>query len=185
MSTDNCVHSLFGVSKLGADLYVQEFGKNLGLNTVNFRGGCLTGENQSGVELHGFLSYLVKLVITKRYYKIFGYKGKQVRDNIYSKDLIMCFWNYFLNPTQGESYNIGGGRENSCSILEVINYFEGQYNLKVNLDYIDQNRTGDHKWWITDNSKFKNHYPRWKQQFSLNNILDRIAKKVFEEKAKK
>ena len=111
MSIDNCVHSFFGASKLSADLYVQEFGKNYNLPTVSFRGGCLTGENHSGVELHGFLSYIIKSIVHKNKYKIFGYKGKQVRDNIHSSDLINCFWHFYKSPRIGEVYNIGGGRK--------------------------------------------------------------------------
>ena len=175
MSLDNCVHSLFGVSKLSSDLYVQEFGKNYNLKTVTFRGGCLTGENQSGVELHGFLSYLVESIMMKKVYKVFGYKGKQVRDNIYSRDLISCFWNYYLNPRPGEIYNIGGGRENSCSILEVINYFKVNYNILTKTKYYESERVGDHIWWISDLSKFKKHYPNWKLKYSLDMILDKIA----------
>ena len=175
MSTDNCVHSFFGVSKLSADLYVQEFGKNSRLNTVTFRGGCLTGENHSGVELHGFLSYLIKCIINKKKYKIFGYKGKQVRDNIHSSDLINCFWHYYQNPTQGEIYNIGGGRENSCSIIEVLNFFEKEYNFKIPVEFFDDNRTGDHIWWITDYSKFSKDFPKWKIRYKLDKILKNIA----------
>ena len=176
MSTDNCVHSFFGVSKLSADLYVQEFGKNLNLNTVTFRGGCLTGENHSGVELHGFLSYLIKCMFKKKKYKVFGYKGKQVRDNIHSSDLINCFWHYFKNPTNGEIYNIGGGRKNSCSILEVINFFKENYNLSISLEFFNENRTGDHLWWITDYTKFQKHFPKWNIKYKLDDIFNKIAK---------
>ncbi len=175
LSTDNCVHSFFGASKLSADLYVQEFGKNLDLKTVTFRGGCLTGENHSGVELHGFLSYLVKSIIHKRKYKIFGYKGKQVRDNIHSSDLINCFWHYFQNPKIGRVYNIGGGRENSCSILEVINFFKKNYNIHLETEYFEKNRVGDHIWWITDYTKFQRDYPKWKIKFNIEKILQSIA----------
>ena len=175
MSTDNCVHSFFGVSKLSADLYVQEFGKNLKLNTVTFRGGCLTGENHSGVELHGFLSYLVKCIIKNKKYNIYGYKGKQVRDNIHSSDLINCFWHYYQNPKEGEIYNIGGGRENSCSILEVLKFFEKEYNVKSSFEIFDENRVGDHIWWITDYSKFSKHFPQWKIKYKIEDILTKIA----------
>ena len=183
LSIDNCTHSLFGASKLSADLYVQEFGKNLNLNTVCFRGGCLTGENHSGVVLHGFLSYLVKTLINSDPYKIIGYKGKQVRDNIYSKDLINCFWEYFLNPIPGEYYNIGGGRENSCSILEIIEFLKKNYNSKSKISIDNTERTGDHIWWITDYSKFKKDYPKWEIKYSLNSIIEKIVKKEINSKS--
>lgn len=175
MSIDNCIHSFFGVSKLSADLYVQEFGKNYNLPTAIFRGGCLTGEHHSGVELHGFLSYLIKSIIHKKPYKIFGYKGKQVRDNIHSYDLINCFWNFYQNPRCGEVYNIGGGRENSCSILEVIKFFKEKYNFTTATEYIDKNRTGDHVWWISDFTKFKKHYPNWGITVKLEEVFSKIA----------
>ena len=175
MSIDNCVHSFFGASKLSADLYVQEFGKNYNLPTVSFRGGCLTGENHSGVELHGFLSYIIKSIVHKNKYKIFGYKGKQVRDNIHSSDLINCFWHFYKSPRVGEVYNIGGGRENSCSILEVLSFFKKKYDLETPTEYINRNRTGDHMWWISDYSKFKKHYPKWKIQVKLEDIYRKIA----------
>ena len=175
MSLDNCTHSFFGSAKLSSDMYVQEFGKNLKLNTVTFRGGCLTGENHSSVELHGFLSYIVKTLINNKPYNVFGYKGKQVRDNIHSSDLINCFWEYFKNPKSGEIYNIGGGRKNSCSVLEVISLMKKKYNSKSKINFVKKNRTGDHIWWITDNSKFSNDYPNWKISFSLDKIIAKIA----------
>ena len=175
LSIDNCIHSFFGASKLSADLWVQEFGKYFKLNTVTFRGGCLTGENHSGVELHGFLSYIVKSIIRKKAYNIFGYKGKQVRDNIHSKDLVNCFWSYFKNPKCGKIYNIGGGRKNSCSILEVINFFKANYNIETKYYYKKQNRVGDHIWWISDFRKFKNDYPSWSLKYNLEEILNKIA----------
>ena len=174
LSIDNNIHSLFGVSKLSADLYVQEYGKNLNLNTVVFRGGCLTGKNHSGTEMHGFLSYLVKQVMKKKFYKIIGYKGKQVRDNIHSIDLINCFWHYYLKPKKGEIYNIGGGRKNSCSILEVLKILEKKLNIKIKTKKIKNHRIGDHKWWITDNSKFKKDYPKWKIKVTLNSIINEL-----------
>ena len=177
MSTDNCIHSFFGSSKLSADLYVQEFGKNLNLNTVTFRGGCLTGENHSGVELHGFLSYFITNLKNSKPYTIFGYKGKQVRDNIHSSDLIKCFWEYFKKPIAGEIFNIGGGRKNSCSILEVIELMKNTYKSKSKITYIKKNRTGDHIWWITDNSKFSKFYPNWEIKQNLHKIIKKIVEK--------
>jgi len=173
-SIDNNIHSLFGASKLSADIYVQEYGKNFNLNTVCFRGGCLTGENHSGAELHGFLSYLVKCSILKKKYKIIGYKGKQVRDNIHSSDLINCFWEYCKNPKKGEVYNIGGGRQNSCSIIEILNMIEKKLKLKIKTKIIKKNRVGDHQWWITDFSKFKKDYPNWKIKKNLETIIDEM-----------
>ena len=131
MSIDNSIHSFFGASKCYADLIVQEYGKNDGLKTVCFRAGCITGPNHSGAELHGFLSYLVKSSLKNKKYSIFGYKGKQVRDNIHSYDLIKCFWNYFKRPKKGEVYNIGGGRKSNCSIIEALNFVELFTNVKV------------------------------------------------------
>ena len=174
-SIDKSVHSFFGSSKTSADLYVQEYGKNFNLNTGIFRCGCITGENHAGTEAHGFLNYLTKQVVTKKKYKIIGYKGKQVRDNIHSYDLVNAFWMYFLKPKKGEVYNLGGGRKNSCSILEVINFLEKKLKINVKKKYINKERSGDHKWWITDNSKFQKHYPKWKIQYSLNKILVRLC----------
>ena len=174
LSIDNCTHSLFGASKLSADLYVQEFGKNLGLNTVCFRAGCITGNNHSGAKLHGFLSYLVKKSIREKSYQIIGYKGKQVRDNIHAKDLVNCFWNYYLNPKKGEVYNIGGGRFSNCSILEALNEIENLTNIKVKKQYSKSPRVGDHIWYITNNNKFKKDYPKWKQKYNTKKIIDEL-----------
>jgi len=173
-SIDHNVHSLFGVSKLSADLYVQEYGKNLNLNTVVFRGGCLTGKNHSGTEMHGFLAHLVKNVIKNKFYKIIGYKGKQVRDNIHSSDLVNCFWQYFKRPAKGVVYNIGGGRKNSCSILEVLDILEHKLGITIKKKFVTKCRTGDHKWWITDFSKFKKDYPQWKIKKTLDEIIDEL-----------
>jgi CDP-paratose 2-epimerase len=175
-SIDKSVHSFFGASKTSADIYVQEYGKNFNLNTGIFRCGCITGENQAGTQAHGFLNYLAKQVIRKKSYKIIGYKGKQVRDNIHSQDLANAFWMFFLKPRKGEVYNLGGGRKNSCSILEAINFLEKKFNIKVKKKYTNKERTGDHIWWISDNSKFQKHYPKWKIQFSLDKILMRLCK---------
>ena len=172
MSIDKSVHSLFGVSKVSADLFVQEYGKNFKLKTGIFRLGCITGENHAGAELHGFLSYLFKATKNSIKYRIYGYKGKQVRDNIHAKDLVSCFWHYYLKPKCGEVYNIGGGRENSCSVLEAIKLIENKTNNKLNFSFIKKNRSGDHIWYITDNKKFKRDYPGWKIKYNLKKIID-------------
>lgn len=177
LTIDNSIHSFFGVSKTSADLYVQEFGKNFKLNTVSFRCGCITGENHSGSEAHGFLNYLIKNILKNQSYKIIGYKGKQVRDNIHSNDLVNCFWEYYKNPKRGEIYNIGGGRKNSCSIIEVIRKIEKILNIKVKKKYIKFNRTGDHIWWITNTNKFSKDYPKWKIKINLDQIIKKIIEK--------
>lgn len=179
MSIDNTLHSLFGVSKTSADLLVQEFGKYFNLKTACFRGGCLTGENHSGAELHGFLSYLVKCIVNKNKYKIFGYNGKQVRDNIHSNDLVRAFNCFFKNPKKGSNvYNIGGGRKNSCSILEAITLIEKNSGFKANYSLKKDNRIGDHKWWISDNSKFIKDYPDWSIKKPLESIIIDIINKT-------
>ena len=182
MTIDNSVHSFFGVSKCSADLLTQEFGKNLGLNTVVFRLGCITGPGHSGAVMHGFLSYLVKCNILNKKYQIYGYKGKQVRDNIHSYDLVSAIWEYYKNPKPGEIYNLGGGRKNSCSVLEAIKKVEDLTKKKFKFEILKKNRTGDHIWYITDNSKFIKDYKNWKLKKSLNNILVDI---IESEKAKK
>jgi len=174
MSLDNCVHSFFGASKSYADLIVQEYGKNVGLKTVCFRAGCITGPNHSGAKLHGFLSYLVKSSLKRKTYSIFGYKGKQVRDNIHSYDLIKCFWNFFKNPKKGEVYNIGGGRKSNCSVIEALNHVESLANIKVKRIYHKVNRVGDHIWYVSDTKKFKKHYPNWKQKYGTKKIIKEL-----------
>ena len=174
MNIDNCTHSLFGVSKSAADLMVQEYGKNFKINTGIFRAGCITGPNHAGAELHGFLNYIVKANLTKKKYTIFGYKGKQVRDNIHSFDLISCFWEFIKKPKKGEIYNIGGGRKNSCSIIEVMNKIETKTKIKFNYEKSKKNRVGDHIWYISNNKKFQKHYKNWKMKYSLDHILDEI-----------
>ena len=174
MSIDNCLHSVFGASKVAADIMTQEYGKYFHLKTGVFRGGCLTGPAHSGAELHGFLSYLVKCARTKRKYKIYGYKGKQVRDNIHSFDLVNAFYHYFKNPRCGELYNIGGGRFANVSVLEAIQLCEKLTGEKLDYEYIDTNRIGDHIWWISDVSKFQSHYPQWQYQFSIEETIKQI-----------
>jgi len=173
-SIDQSTHSFFGVSKTYADLIVQEYGKNVGLKTVCFRGGCITGPNHSGAKLHGFLSYLVKLSIKYQRYNIIGYKGKQVRDNIHSNDLVNCFWEYFKKPTKGEVYNIGGGRYSNCSILEAINLVEQIKKIKIKKIYTKKPRVGDHIWYISNMKKFKQHYPNWKQIYNTQKIIEEL-----------
>jgi CDP-paratose 2-epimerase len=174
MNIDNCIHSFFGASKSYADLIVQEYGKNERLKTVSFRAGCITGPNHSGAKLHGFLSYLVKSSLVKKTYSIFGYKGKQVRDNIHSHDLVECFWNYFKKPRIGEVYNIGGGRTSNCSIIEALNLVELTTNTKIKKNYYKANRIGDHIWYVSDTKKFRKHYPNWKQKYNTKKIIEEL-----------
>ena len=168
MSIDHTKHSLFGASKVAADVMVQEYGRYFGMNTVVFRGGCLTGPNHAGAELHGFLAYLIKCIVTNKHYNVFGYKGKQVRDNIHSWDLLNMFWHYHQNPIPGAVYNAGGGRSNATSILEAIDSVNAILkdkfpDLQNWNDYtlLEDNRIGDHQWYISDLTKFQTDYPTW------------------------
>ncbi len=174
MTIDQTKHSLFGVSKLAADSLVQEYGRYFGINTACFRGGCLTGPGHSGTMLHGFLSYLVKCALTGARYTVFGYQGKQVRDNIHSLDLVNMFWEYYQNPRPGEVYNAGGGRFSNCSMKEAIALCESRTGRKMDLVYTENNRIGDHIWYISDTRKFQSHYPNWKQTYDLPRIVDEI-----------
>jgi CDP-paratose 2-epimerase len=174
MTIDQSKHSLFGASKVAADILVQEYGRYFGLKTGVFRGGCLTGPNHSGARLHGFLSYLMKCAVTGEPYTIFGYKGKQVRDNIHSNDLVNMFWEFYKDPRPGEVYNAGGGRHSNCSMLEAIAVCEEITGNKMNYSYSENNRIGDHIWWISDVTKFKTHYPRWNWKYGINDILTEI-----------
>lgn len=174
MSIDQSKHSLFGASKVAADVLVQEYGKYFGMKTGIFRGGCLTGPNHSGAQLHGFLSYLMKCAITGQQYTIFGYKGKQVRDNIHSHDLVNMFWHFYKNPKTGEVYNAGGGRFANCSMLEAIKLCEEISGNKMIFTYTDTNRIGDHIWYISDLTKFKTHYPEWTWTYGLTETLEEI-----------
>ena len=171
MSIDQSKHSLFGVSKLSADILVQEYGKYFGMNTVAFRGGCLTGPSHKGVELHGFLSYLIKCAFEEKHYTIFGYKGKQVRDNIHSSDLIKAFWLYHQKPRSGEVYNIGGSRNSNISILEAIRKIEEISGKIVSHSVSDDARSGDHMWYISDIRKFQSHYPDFAYDYDIDRIL--------------
>jgi CDP-paratose 2-epimerase len=174
MSVDGTMHSLFGASKLAADVLVQEYGRYFGMNTACFRGGCLTGPNHSGTQLHGFLAYLMKCAVTRNRYNIFGYKKKQVRDNIHSADLISAFHEFFKKPRSGEVYNIGGGRHSNCSMTEAISTCETITGEPFACDYAENNRRGDHIWWISDLSHFQKHYPGWRLHYDVPAILQEI-----------
>ena len=173
-SIDNSTHSFFGVSKTYADLIVQEYGKNIGLKTVCFRGGCITGPNHSGASLHGFLSYLVKESLSKKKYNLIGYKGKQVRDNLHSNDLVKCFWEFYKKPRYGEIYNIGGGRYSNCSIIEALNLVETIARINIRKKLITKPRIGDHIWYISDTTKFKKHFPNWQQEYNTEKIIKEL-----------
>lgn len=174
MSIDQSKHSLFGASKVAADILVQEYGKYFDIPTAVFRGGCLTGPNHSGTKLHGFLSYLMKCAISGEHYTVLGYKGKQVRDNIHSYDLVNMFWNFYQNPRCGEVYNAGGGRHSNCSVQEAIVLCKNIVGKKMNYSYSEENRIGDHIWWISDVNKFKGHYPAWNYHYNVEDILHQI-----------
>ena len=171
---DRTLHSLFGASKAAGDLVAQEYGRYFGMKVCVFRGGCLTGPSHSGVELHGFLSYLIKVAISGGTYSVFGYKAKQVRDNIHSHDVVRAIEEYAANPRPGEVYNLGGGRENSISMLEAIAKVEAMTGRKFNWKYVDQNRLGDHICYISDLRKFQAHYPNWKITVGLDEIFREI-----------
>jgi CDP-paratose 2-epimerase len=169
---DHSKHSIFGASKVAADVMVQEYGRYFGMRTCCLRGGCLTGPSHSGVELHGFLSYLVKVNVSGGHYKVFGYKGKQVRDNIHSHD-VACFIERFIAaPRCAEVYNMGGGRDNSCSIIEAFQRVEAITGKKTSYEYVDKNREGDHICYISNLEKLKRHYPGWTLTRSLQNIFE-------------
>tara|TARA_B110000483_G_scaffold234858_1_gene305543 strand:+ start:1366 stop:2427 length:1062 start_codon:yes stop_codon:yes gene_type:complete len=171
MTIDHSKHSIFGASKVAADVMVQEYGRYFNMKTGVFRGGCLTGPNHTGAQLHGFLAYLMKCAINKTHYSIFGYKGKQVRDNIHSFDLVNMFWHFYNEPRAGEVYNVGGSRFSNCSMTEAIEMCENITGNKMNFSYLDNNRSGDHIWYISDVSKFKKHYKKWNYRYNLENIL--------------
>lgn len=174
MSIDSCMHSLFGASKVAADILVQEYGKYFDMYTASFRGGCLTGPNHSGTQLHGFLAYLMKCTMTGTPYQVFGYQGKQVRDNIHSYDLIQAFDHFYRDPRCGEVYNIGGSRFSHCSMLEAIDICEQITDRKLEYTYQENNRMGDHIWYVSDVSKFQNHYPNWSLTKDIKTILGEI-----------
>jgi CDP-paratose 2-epimerase len=175
MTIDQSLHSLFGASKVAADVLAQEYGRYFGLKTACFRGGCLTGPGHSGAPLHGFLAYLVKCAVTGQPYTVLGYKGKQVRDNIHSYDLVNAFWHFFRNPRPGEVYNMGGSRHSNCSMLEAIGISERLTGKPMNWSYSETNRTGDHIWWISDVRRFQAHYPDWSFRYDIEAIMAEIV----------
>jgi len=174
MSIDQCTHSVFGASKVAADVMVQEYGRYFGMKTGCFRGGCLTGPGHSGAELHGFLAYLVKCCVIGRQYQIFGYKGKQVRDNIHSHDLIQAFWQFYQQPRAGEVYNMGGGVYSNVSMHEAIALAEEISGKKMDTVYRDENRIGDHMWWVSGLRKFESHYPDWRITYDIRATVEEI-----------
>jgi CDP-paratose 2-epimerase len=174
MSIDQCKHSLFGASKVAADVLVQEYGRYFDMKTAVFRGGCLTGPSHSGTELHGFLSYLMKCTMTGAQYKVYGYKGKQVRDNIHSSDLVNAFYCFYQAPRIGQVYNIGGSRFSNCSMSEAIQLCEEITGKRLDSSYVEINRIGDHIWWISYIRKFKAHYPQWQLTYTVRDILEEI-----------
>lgn len=176
MSLDNTTHSIFGVSKTAADLMVQEYGRYFKIRTGIFRGGCLTGPAHSSAQLHGFLAYLVSAIAKGIEYTIFGYKGKQVRDNIHSYDVVNAFYHFYLKPRKGEVYNIGGSRYSNTSVIEAIEKIEEITGKKAKIKYNPQNRIGDHIWYISDMSKFKKHYPKWDFTYASDKILEELCR---------
>ena len=172
---DQCKHSLFGASKVAGDILVQEYGRYFDLKTAAFRGGCLTGPAHSAAELHGFLGYLVKCVVSGRSYTIFGYQGKQVRDNIHSHDLVSAFWHFYQNPRAGEVYNIGGGRHANISMLEAIEIAQHLSGSELDYTLADEARVGDHIWWISDVRKFQAHYPEWEYTYDIERTLEEMV----------
>lgn len=176
MSVDQCLHSVFGASKVAADVMVQEYGKYFGLKTGVFRGGCLTGPAHSGAKLHGFLSYLIKCIAKGDTYSIIGYKGKQVRDNIHSKDVLTAFEAFANDPRPGEVYNLGGGRFANVSMLEAIDKTEKILGKKAVTTYEETPRIGDHQWYVSSMAKFQAHYPEWRQEYDIDRTIEEIAK---------
>ena len=178
MSLDRTTHSLFGVSKTAGDLLVQEYGRYFGMKTVCFRGGCLTGPAHAGARLHGFLSYLMRCTVAGEPYTVFGYQGKQVRDNLHSHDLVAAMLAFHASPTSGAVYNIGGGRANSCSMLEAIDLCQEIAGRELAWSYDETNRVGDHLWWISDNGAFERDHPGWRQRYGLEETLREIHRAV-------
>jgi CDP-paratose 2-epimerase len=185
MSIDSTMHSLFGVSKAAADLMVQEYGRYFGMKTACFRGGCLTGPGHSGAMLHGFLSYLMGCVVAGRPYTVLGYKGKQVRDNIHSYDLVNALWHFAQKPASGAVYNMGGGRVANCSMLEAIALCEEIAGRKLDWTYAEDNRMGDHIWWISDTSRFEADYPGWARRYDMRAMLAEIHDGLLDREGRK
>jgi len=185
MSIDNSKHSLFGASKVAADILVQEYGRYFGVKTGVFRGGCLTGPMHSGAELHGFLAYLVHCGVSGKPYNIYGYKGKQVRDNIHSYDLVNAFWHFSQKPKVGAVYNMGGSRQSNCSVLEAIEKIQKLTHRSFKYQLLDQNRSGDHIWWISDVRKFQKDYPSWSYRYDIDTILQEMVNSNVESISKK
>jgi CDP-paratose 2-epimerase len=186
LSIDQCLHSLFGASKLAGDVLAQEYGRYFGLKTGIFRGGCLTGPQHSGVELHGFLNYLVDVALREAPYTIFGYKGKQVRDQIHSYDVINAFWHFAQHPRPGEVYNLGGGKENAASLLECVEMIaQTTGGKRPKLSYRDENRIGDHICYYSDLRKFQSHYPGWTKKYSLPQIVEEMVQAISDERRRK
>jgi CDP-paratose 2-epimerase len=175
MSIDQTMHSLFGASKVAADMLVQEYGRYFGMKTAVFRGGCLTGPGHAGAPLHGFLAWLVKCAVAGTPYTVLGYKGKQVRDNIHAHDLVSALWQVFLAPRPGEVYNVGGGIASHCSMLEAIARVETLTGRPMAWSYREENRRGDHIWWISDTRKLARHYPGWRQEYDIDRILEEMV----------
>jgi CDP-paratose 2-epimerase len=174
MSIDQTTHSLFGVSKVAADTLVQEYGRYFGMRTAAFRCGCLTGPRHAGVEAHGFLSYMVKCAVAGAPYTVYGYEGKQVRDNLHCEDLVRAFYEFYQAPRSAEVYNLGGGRFSNTSLLEAIEKIQRITGKRLHWKYTDAPRMGDHKWWITDNGKFMTHFPQWVPEYDTDTILSAI-----------
>jgi CDP-paratose 2-epimerase len=174
MSIDECLHSLFGASKVAADVLVQEYGRYFDMPTVCFRGGCLTGPNHAGAQLHGFLSYLMRCTVTGDHYTVFGYEGKQVRDNIHSADLVRAFHAFHASPKAAAVYNMGGGRDSNCSMLEAIELCEQISGRALDWSLGDAPRVGDHRWWISDLAPFRRDYPQWQLTYGVEEILREI-----------
>ena len=183
MSLDDCTHSIFGVSKTAADLMVQEYGRYFGMKTGIFRGGCLTGPAHSPAQLHGFLAYLVSAIVRGIPYTVLGYKGKQVRDNIHASDVINAFDYFYRHPRPGEVYNLGGSRHSNVSILEAVKKIEAISGKQAKIIHSDQNRVGDHIWYISDVAKFKSHYPQWQYTYDNDRILEELCRHARETQA--
>jgi len=180
MPIDRTLHSLFGASKVAADVLVQEYGRYFGLRTACFRGGCLTGPGHSGAQLHGFLAYLMRCAVTARPYTVFGYKGKQVRDNIHVRDVAEAFWAFLQRPTSGAVFNLGGGRHSNCSMLEAIAMAEALTGRQMDISYGEDNRIGDHIWWISDTRAFQTAYPEWGYRYDIQTLMADIHAGVTE-----